>query len=54
MLEAIKRTAQERILPDVFKDLVIRYSCLKGDLILYGAAAVAIDSILEKTDISFT
>lgn len=53
MLESIKQTVRERLLPDIYKDLIIRYSSLKGDLILYGAAAVAIDRIFEKTDIFF-
>lgn len=53
MLDAIKETVRDRLLPAVYKDLVIRYSSLSGDLILHGAAAVAIDNILKKTDIFF-
>ena len=50
MLQAIRESAKERLLPEVWRDLTIRYSAVPEDLILYGAASVAIDKILEKTD----
>ncbi len=50
MLQAIREAAKERLLPEVWRDLTIRYSAVPEDLILYGAASVAIDKILEKTD----
>ena len=53
MMNAIQKIVKERLLPDVYKDLVVRYSGVQEDLILYGAATVAIDRILEKTDIFF-
>ena len=53
MMAAIEEAVRERLLPDIYKDLVIRYSGVEDDLILYGAAAVAIDRILDKTDIFF-
>ena len=50
MLQAIREAAKERLLPEVWRDLTIRYSAVPEDLILYGAASVAIDKIPEKTD----
>ena len=50
MLQAIRESAKERLLPEVWRELTIRYSAVPEDLILYGAASVAIDKILEKTD----
>ena len=50
MMHSIQQTVRERLLPDVFKDLIIRYSNVPEDLILYGAASVAIDMMLEKPD----
>ena len=52
MMYAIKEAAKERLLPEVYKDLIIRYSSVE-DLILYGAATVAIDKILEKIDVFY-
>lgn len=48
MMSTIQETVRDRVLPDVFKDLVIRYSSVPEDLILYGAASVAIDRVLDK------
>lgn len=50
MMSTIRETVRDRLLPDVFKDLVIRYSNVPEDLILYGAASVAIDRVLDKPD----
>ena len=52
MMYAIKEAAKERLLSEVYKDLIIRYSSVE-DLILYGAATVAIDKILEKIDVFY-
>lgn len=52
MLAAIKETAGKRLLPEVYRDLIIRYSEVM-DLILSGAAAVAIDRILEQIDVFY-
>lgn len=53
MMYALRESARERLLPDVFQDLTIRYSNVPGDLILYGAGSVAIDLILDNVDIFF-
>lgn len=50
MMYALRESARERLLPDIYKDLTIRYSSVSEDLILYGAGSVAIDHILDSTE----
>ena len=52
MMYALKEAAKERLLPEVYKGFIIRYFSVE-DLILYGAATVAIDKILEKIDVFY-
>ena len=50
MMHALRESVCERILPDIYKDITIRYSSIPDDLILYGAGSVAIDHILNSTE----
>lgn len=54
MMHSIREVVQERLLPEIYNDLNIRYSVFQEDLILCGAASVAIDRILNKVDLFYT
>lgn len=46
LLSSAKDVLKSRLLPDIYKNLTVRYSEIKDDLILLGAGAVAIAKIL--------
>ncbi len=47
LMEAIRSTVKERVLPAYQKSLSIEYSKLKKETVLYGAAALACDMLLN-------
>ena len=48
MLEIIKATAKERILPELYEKLIICYNQRATDAVLAGAAAIATDNIIRR------
>lgn len=48
MLESIRKTIRGRVTPELVEHLTIRYSHMKDNASLYGAAAIAVDRFLEN------
>lgn len=48
LLESIRETIQGRVIPELSAALEVRFSDMKDDASLYGAAAIAVDRFLEN------
>lgn len=48
LLESIRQTIQGRVIPELSEALDVRFSDMKDDASLYGAAAIAVDRFLEN------
>ena len=48
LLESIRETVRGRVVPETAENTEIRFSEMKEDASLYGAAAIAVDRFLEN------